>query len=259
MGAGNNAVEACEGLGTGYSLISNEEWMTIARSIESVPENWDSGIAGQGTLSRGYSTTSIGGSKPSPSTANCLYDNSYGGSGSCSATYTAPPVPDQWLYPDNAHLYKRTLKLSTTSSEVIWDFSGNIREWVKWQIAGNERAYKTGDDPTQDNYAYQWKELTERIGSGDVMAPETWASKYINFDGNGLPVSGPDKINGIGSLARWNSGSDPESPTTIYYPQRGGSMWGRDSAGIYALLILHGDPNSDADGVWGGFRCVYHP
>ena len=39
------AVAECEALGEGYHLVSNEEWMTIARDIESTAANWSDGVA----------------------------------------------------------------------------------------------------------------------------------------------------------------------------------------------------------------------
>lgn len=40
------AIAACQSMGSGYHLITNNEWMTIARSIEANPTNWSSGTIG---------------------------------------------------------------------------------------------------------------------------------------------------------------------------------------------------------------------
>jgi len=37
----------------GYHLITNWEWMAIARDIEQVPENWTGGAVGSGMIKRG--------------------------------------------------------------------------------------------------------------------------------------------------------------------------------------------------------------
>ena len=50
-----NAKAACESIGTGYHLITNDEWMTIARNIESQGENWSTGTVGLGYIPRGNS------------------------------------------------------------------------------------------------------------------------------------------------------------------------------------------------------------
>ena len=50
-----NAKTACAGLGTQYHLITNAEWMTIARSIEATASNWSSGAVSSGAINRGHS------------------------------------------------------------------------------------------------------------------------------------------------------------------------------------------------------------
>lgn len=40
------AIDACMSMGNGYHLITNDEWMTIARNIEANPSNWSSGTVG---------------------------------------------------------------------------------------------------------------------------------------------------------------------------------------------------------------------
>ena len=42
-------------MGAGYHLITNNEWMTIARNIEANPTNWSNGITGSGYISNGVS------------------------------------------------------------------------------------------------------------------------------------------------------------------------------------------------------------
>jgi hypothetical protein len=53
-----NAKTACTSLGTGYDLISNPEWLTIAYEIEKTASNWSSGVVGTGMLNRGHSDSS---------------------------------------------------------------------------------------------------------------------------------------------------------------------------------------------------------
>ena len=49
------AIAACQSMGRGYHLITNNQWMTIGRSIEANPANWSSGTIGVGSLSNGVS------------------------------------------------------------------------------------------------------------------------------------------------------------------------------------------------------------
>ena len=108
----------CTNLGGKYDLISNAQWQTIARNIETVPSNWSSGTVGTGTLARGWAANTGYGdgwtnSAVAPSTdSNCLYNT---GAGTCASTGT--------------HLYRRTHTLS--NGKILWDFGGNVWEWTR--------------------------------------------------------------------------------------------------------------------------------
>lgn len=103
----SNAKTKCTGLGTGYDLMSNAEWMTIAREIESVSANYEGGV-----LPRGWSRP--GNSGPPPSTdSDCLFNTSID---VCSSS--------------GDHVDKRTHILS--NNQEIWDFAGGVNEWVSW-------------------------------------------------------------------------------------------------------------------------------
>jgi hypothetical protein len=89
--------EACAS--AGGHLITNNEWMTIARNIELVSDNWSEGVIGQGYLPRGNTDNVLVG-------GTYVYDGSTPGAG----------------------VNKRTLKL--TNGQEIWDLSGNVLNWV---------------------------------------------------------------------------------------------------------------------------------
>jgi formylglycine-generating enzyme required for sulfatase activity len=106
----------CTALGSGYDLISNAEWMTIARNAEGVQSNWS---GPNGMLARGHSdTASIGLSVTD-------INDPYSGTGNNANQQ-----------PGSGWEQKRTLTLS--NGEVIWDLAGNVWEWVDWdpQTAG---------------------------------------------------------------------------------------------------------------------------
>lgn len=98
-----------------YSLISNSEWMTVAREIESVTDNWSSGTVATGTLNIGWNNASNTAALRPNMTLGCEYNT---GVNLCGNT--------------GAHLNKRTHQLA--NGEVIWDFSGHLWEWVDWEI-----------------------------------------------------------------------------------------------------------------------------
>jgi prepilin-type N-terminal cleavage/methylation domain-containing protein len=97
----------------GASLITNAEWMTIARNIEAQGSNWTGGTVGSGGLWRGHSDNNPGTALEASTDDNLGYT----GTGN-----TSPSIE------------KRTHTLS--NGEVIWDLSGNVWEWTNDTIQG---------------------------------------------------------------------------------------------------------------------------
>jgi formylglycine-generating enzyme required for sulfatase activity len=108
----------------GASLITNAEWMTIARNIEAQLSNWTTGTAtssaiGTGGLYRGHSdgSTDLGENKALAAGAD---DNGYIGTGQSGFS-----------------IEKRTHTLS--NGEIIWDLGGNVWEWTNDTIMGVDK------------------------------------------------------------------------------------------------------------------------
>ncbi len=106
------AKQACEAIGAGFDLISNPEWMAIAHEIENTASNWSGGSVGNGYINRGNSDSD---------SACAATAGEYTTGIGCS---TAAPT----------HIHKRTHTLS--NSQLIWDFAGNIHDWVDWSLGG---------------------------------------------------------------------------------------------------------------------------
>jgi prepilin-type N-terminal cleavage/methylation domain-containing protein len=111
-----SAITSCSLNGSGYGLISNAEWMTIARNIEGQATNWTGGVVGSGGLWRGHSD----GSPNNALAANTDDNQGYEGTGN-----TSPSIE------------RRTHTLS--NGEVIWDLSGNVWEWTIDTIQGQDK------------------------------------------------------------------------------------------------------------------------
>ena len=148
----NEAFSECQSLGTGYHLITNPEWMAIAKSIENNLVNWSGNAVGTGHIPTGHSDgyLIVGQNYRAASTND--------GDG-CLDTGN----PNCLIQANNDFWQKRTFVLS--NGEVIWDMAGNISSWVSTNINGESFAYFRTScdlDPTpctkQINDLYYMKE-----------------------------------------------------------------------------------------------------
>jgi hypothetical protein len=204
-----------------YDLISNQEWMTIARNAEAVDQNWTSGSSGYGQMARGWSANTLNGdlwtnTSAAPSTSNCAYNS---GADTCG-------------YGGNI-LYRRTLNLS--NNEVIWDFSGNVWEWVDWSIdPGLQLGPKTC--PSSDTEFFYVQHLS-CFQNGDILAEEIFPA-FINVG----------STEGVGRFYGGTGGAALRS-----------GHWASGSwSGAYTLHLAD---NGDTMATYNfrGFRCVYRP
>jgi len=109
------ALTACTALGTGYHLITNNEWMTAARNIENMPTNWQGSAVGTGALNRGHTDNGP---------ANALAANA-DDTQACDGT---GQTCSNLIWSDQ----RRTHYLST--GEAVWDLAGNVWEWTNWNV-----------------------------------------------------------------------------------------------------------------------------
>lgn len=135
----------CTSLGTGFHLITNQEWMTIARNAESISSNWRNGTIG--------STEASGGG---------LYRGNSNNTKALEATS------------DLSGVNKRTLTLS--NGNIIWDIAGNVYEHV--QKDSSDTKIPQNNEPTlsisSDDGAGTagWGDFTEISGYGALSYDE---------------------------------------------------------------------------------------
>lgn len=202
-----NAINECKYIGINYRLISNFEWMAIARDIESVEYNFSAG-----NINRGHSD-----SEPNaPLRASVSDDDGcYENSNSCSSTV--------W------NSERRILKMS--SGVYIWDFAGNVWEWLDWTVS-NLKAI----DGVHLNS--EWMELNS-IAETASMEEESYRPINAILAAN----------NGIGAYYPGNEGVNGVAT-------RGGSWKSGVHSGIYSLML---DMTANSFNDETGFRCVYRP
>ena len=145
------AISLCQGIGTGYDMITNAEWQTVAREIETAYST-ASDIYGN----TGYLNWS-GGCNPAFSSCSGQPYLNMGNNGQNGPTYAQPgsyqglaadvdtnPCSGMTAYPNCANntssdwAFKRTFELS--NGNIIWDFAGNNWTWVKDDISTTQGA-----------------------------------------------------------------------------------------------------------------------
>jgi hypothetical protein len=134
----------------GYHLMTNWEWMAIARDIEQVPENWTGGAVGSGILKRGNVGTTD--------------DGSYDGAD-----------PETGILNDKA-------KLKLSNGEEIYHFSGNVWEWVDDTITQGEQ-YINFNQNASNWYEFNATDLfkvAQKLPYTEVGPKETYATPSSN-------------------------------------------------------------------------------
>ena len=216
----DNAFERCDALNTEHSdlsgtfrLITNREWMTIARNIENNPNNWNSSEVGVGWIPRGNSNTSA------------------------SMDGTDPL----------SGIHYRILEL--TNGQEIWDFAGNVLQWVDANENGTAvptgnacgsygqfSFYGTVGSYTECNFIYNNPPYRK------TSAPD------VKFEIG--PLGNYNQENGIGRVYSSSSGSLDRAI------RRGGTYEANTFAGIYTILLT---ATTTTTYNYLGFRCTYTP
>jgi len=210
------------GYATGtFNLISNPEWMALARNIESVSSNWTSGVVGSDCLKQGNIWSNV----------VCPSDN-------LAYNYAKGGVDFGTVRADNG-----TSQLVLDNGNVIWDLSGNVREWVNWNLSN------TLSTPiVQANKAHG--------GSGPLGSMLSFLG-ITNFPS---PLMNANMIKPVNSSLGLNSGIGSYiagNVTSTGVPTRGGSkLYTNQANGIFSLKLTSTLSTQDTTT---GFRCVYRP
>ncbi|MFZ3009862.1 MAG: prepilin-type N-terminal cleavage/methylation domain-containing protein [Candidatus Microsaccharimonas sp.] len=209
-----NAIAEATALGTGYHLITEDEWLTIAHNVLSVNSNWSGGTVGSGFIYSGHNDN-----VPTNSLAATTDDNDgYNGTGQTTGSNQ-----------------RRTLTL--TNGEVIWDMAGNVNDWTSGTLAAGQLPGISGD------IGYNWRQWNNNSLMWNGL-PESAKPWY------GTPAAAPTNSNwsstqGIGQLyTNLNDGSARAF-------NRGGSWNFSSLAGVLAIPLNSAPSSTNMDR---GFR-----
>ena len=231
-----NSIARCAAVtvagGAGH-LITNNEWMTVARNAEAQAGNWSLGAVGSGYLYAGHNDNAQALAVVASTTDT--------GNNACAYTDTAGTTEAPANCPTNtanntsgtAGNQKRVFTLSNGS--YVWDIAGNVWEWTNDTITEANQPDVTGQT------GFAWREFTALTSYGtlsyDLVRPA--GSTY-------------DATYGVGRIYH-NSGS---AASSVYGFLRGGYWNNTSYAGAFALY-LNNAPAGASGAV--GFRCASAP
>ena len=230
-----NSITRCAAVtvaGGAAHLITNNEWMTVARNAEAQAGNWSLGSVGSGYLFAGHNDNA-----PALAAVASTTDT---GNNACAYTDTDGTTEAPANCPTNtanntsgtAGNQKRVLTLS--NGQYIWDIPGNVWEWTNDTIQGK-------DQPTSGTPGFNWREFTALTTYGT-----------LTYDKVRPLATAYDATYGVGRI--YSDGT--VSNTTVYGFLRGGTWPGTSSTGAFTL-ILSGTPGGTNNTI--GFRCASDP
>lgn len=162
------------GVGASAHLITNSEWMTIARNAEALNSNWSLGVGGSGYLYAGHNDSSPNWAlQASANDANrAAYTNS---SGDTENLTTATNNNSGQAGTTGNQV--RNFNLSNNS--VVWDMAGNVWEW-------NNNIQTTAVDTTAS--WVEWNSANIASGARDLYGPSN--ANYLSAQGMGKVYGG---------------------------------------------------------------------
>ena len=215
----NTAKTYCANLGTGFHLLTNEEYMTIARDAEQQTANWNGGVVGTSYLFSGHNDNS-----PAVALQASTDADPYYGTNNVS--------------PSNQ---KRTLTLS--NGNVIWDLAGNV--WEHVQRTSSDTVTVLALPTCSDGVAgWGWCQY----GNSTLPYVSSWtgdvAQSYV-----GPSNTSWNSSQGMGQVYTYKNGTSQGTTGLL----RSGS-WGYGSyAGVFATFLNWSTGNTSYNV---GFRCA---
>ena len=246
-----NALTRCSAVsinGSATHLITNDEWMTIARNAEAQAGNWSLGSVGSGYLFAGHNDNSPAKARPASTTDTgnnrCAYTDSAG-------TTEAPATcPSNTAAGTSGNTENQVRTFTMSNGAVIWDISGNVWELVQ------RSTNNSGDDTTvmnplpacTDNVAgWGWCQY----GSTTTPYVSAWTSSVVRNKVGPLSTA-YNSSQGMGQVYTYKNGT--QQSTTVFLR---GARWSNSSyAGAFTVDLTRTASNTDSSV---GFRCASDP
>lgn len=220
----------CQNVGGYFDMISNDEWMTIAANIARTDLNWSGGSVGKGSINRGHSED-----YPAVPLNASTDDNPCFGTGKDHCT-------------DPGHLdwsQKRTHSLS--NGEILWDISGNRKEWVNRVVKEGE-VIGAGEAETAAGYYREYSAFRADFVRIPLIELRPTHATHAWWD---------ESWNSVQGIGCWQISTDSISQPgdgNNTYLLRGGARGLGASVGIFAQRYVAETHEPD---VSTGIRCVF--
>jgi hypothetical protein len=227
---GDNAKVYCNNA-SGH-LITNDEWMTIARNVEQVPENW----CDKNGTNCGFA----------PGAKGKILANGYN-AGKEALVAGPDNEPCFGTTGTNAcgekNSQKRTLELN--NGVIIWDFAGNVWQWVDAQVARKDEP-KSKSNGVLDT---GWTRSDFAPGSLSSVITDNGSLGY-----DAMRPSDPtwNANNGVGRIYHYSAAED--NNVSLYALIRGGNWRHYSDDGAFTIHLSPPADTENIDDV--GFRCV---
>jgi hypothetical protein len=241
----NNAKVYCQN--EGWHVITNNEWMTIARNVEQVQSNWcdkngtKCGFA-PGTkgkiLANGYndavnepaaSAGGIGALIAGEDNQAC-FGTTTDGSNACGGKNSQ----------------KRTLSLN--NGNILWDFAGNVWQWVDQEVERKNEP-KSSSNGILDS---GWLKSDFAPGFLPSVITDNGIGSGLGYDAFRPSNSTWNANNGVGRIYHYSALNDTSE--TLYVFIRGGNWRHFDDDGAFTVHMSPSANTENIDDV--GFRCV---
>ncbi|MFA5134078.1 MAG: SUMF1/EgtB/PvdO family nonheme iron enzyme [Patescibacteria group bacterium] len=210
----------CQNIGA--HLLTNDEWMTIARNAEQVNSNWSTSV-GNGYLYSGHNDN-----VPALALIADKDDaNGYSGTGNTTGSNQ-----------------KRTLTLSNGS--VIWDIPGNVWEHVQRSVNNVGDLTTIMSLPACSDAVAGWGWC--QYGNSTTPYVSSWTSDAAQSK-VGPSNTSWNSTQGMGQVYTYKNGTSQS--TTVFL--RGGHWSYGSIAGVFALRLIWVTGTTDG---YVGFRCA---
>ncbi len=243
-GTANSAKIYCEAQGS--HLLTNNEWMTIARNIEQVNANWcnkngtncgaQPGAAGM-ILANGHNDANnqslagagTNGALIAGNDDQACYGTTTDGSNQCGGKSSQ----------------KRTLALS--NGTIVWDLAGNVWQWVDAEIPRNQQPQSRTSGKLDQGW--MWSEFAPG-GLGTVITDDG-SPPSLGYDAFRPTNPAWNSTNGVGRIYHYSASHDTN--TTLYTFIRGGNWRHGYDSGAFCIHLSPVAAKTNIDDV--GFRC----